>query len=55
MNARDLKFTADLIKLGVFCLVSVIVTGGSWSLPSSTILAKTASCRSTISWPCASV
>ena len=28
MNARDLKFTTDLIKLGVFCLVSVIVTGG---------------------------
>ena len=28
MNARDLKFTSDLIKLGVFCLVSVIVTGG---------------------------
>ncbi len=28
MNARDLKFTVALIKLTIFCLVSVIVTGG---------------------------
>jgi phospholipid/cholesterol/gamma-HCH transport system substrate-binding protein len=28
MNARDLKFATDLTKLGIFCLVSVVVTTG---------------------------
>lgn len=28
MNARDRAFTADVVKLGIFCLVSIIMTTG---------------------------